>query len=153
MQMYNNDENVPLILRCGHTVCRACAKKMNNSILTGNAVDKRCPFDKSNIDFANPDFLSKNYSVLDLLESLKTKKLRPDEKLCDKHPKKKVKFYCQAHGVFVCSDCLADGEHLGHDIKPAGPFVLSYFVAKQVKDAKESLEHLESERIKMIESA
>ena len=95
MQMYNNDDNVPVILRCGHTVCRACAKRMHNGVLGGGSVvERKCPFDKTNIDFANPDFLSKNYSILDLLESVKSKKLRPDEKLCDRHPKKKVKFYC-----------------------------------------------------------
>lgn len=132
MEMYNHEDNVPVILRCGHTVCRACAKNMHGSVFKASHVEGKCPFDNTNIDFANSDFLSKNYSILDLLESIKSKKPRPDEKLCERHPKKKVKFYCQAHAAFVCTDCLAEGDHLGHDIKPSGPFVLSYHVTNQI---------------------
>lgn len=141
IHIYNQDDRVPLILRCGHTVCRECAKG-----LTKGYSDRRCPFDKISIDFANPDFLSKNYSLLDLLESLKGKRLRPDEKFCEKHPKKKAKFYCQTHAAFVCSDCLAAGDHLGHDLKPSGPIILNLLVTKQIEDAKEGLNLLDKER-------
>lgn len=121
---YDTDERVPLCLRCGHTVCGTCAEA-----LIGRSSNKKCPFDKTGLFYLDVRDLSKNYSLLDLLETTKQGKsnVAPDERLCERHPRKKVKFFCQTHSAFVCSTCLTE-EHMGHDVVPARPLILKAFL-------------------------
>jgi len=59
------------------------------------------------LDFRNPDYLSKNYSILDLLETTQRKIREGEDRKCNIHPRKKIKYYCRTHSTFVCSECLA----------------------------------------------
>jgi hypothetical protein len=52
--------------------------------------------------------MGKNFSLLDLIDADKPKELDADERLCEVHPNKKVKFYCEGEKAFVCSDCLLE---------------------------------------------
>lgn len=67
--------------------------------------------------------MGKNFSLLDLIDADKPKELNVDERFCEIHHNKKVKFYCQADKAFVCSECLLQ-THIGHDIVAAKPLIL-----------------------------
>ena len=107
MLKYDRGDRMPLCLKCGHTLCEKCAKEI---IRYGRV---KCPFDNKTFDYVSIDQMGKNFSLLDLIDADKPKELEVDERLCELHPYKKVKFYCEADQVFVCSDCLLD-QHLGH---------------------------------------
>jgi hypothetical protein len=117
-ERYDEDARVPLILKCGHTVCKECAKQLACEFL-----DKKCPFDKTYLDYRNVDTLKKNFSVLDLLEAAQKKKRNSEDRKCDLHPTKKIKFYCRTHSTFVCSDCLVLS-HIGHEVEIARPLII-----------------------------
>ena len=84
------------------------------------------------------DSLSKNFSLLDLLEAEKSNVQRPDVRLCEQHLTKKTKFFCKSHTAFVCSECLL-AAHLGHEIIPARPLILGQTVLKEISTAKEQV--------------
>lgn len=118
MQKFNRNLNMPLCLKCGHTVCKACAKGLFNQ------ARPKCPFDNSILDGRSADNLPKNFTLLDLIDAEKQSvTLQADERYCDVHPEKKVKFYCQDHSAFSCSECLLT-LHLGHKIIPARDLIL-----------------------------
>lgn len=132
LQKYNMKERAPLSIPCGHSLCRSCASGL---IQSGK---RKCPFDNKPFECRNVDSLSKNFSLLDLLEAEKANIQRPDVRFCDQHQKKKTKFFCKSHTAFVCSECLL-AAHLGHEIIPARPLILGQNVAKEVMNTKEQV--------------
>lgn len=94
MHKYNEDKNAPLVLRCGHTFCRNCGV----NLLKFSQI--MCPYDKQKFRCDKIDDLAKNIALLDLLEAERKKAPQQEEKkvnnqrFCEYHPTKKVKFYC-----------------------------------------------------------
>ena len=116
-------------------------------------MNKKCPFDNKPLECTQVEQLGKNFSLLDLLDAEKNVKVKADERLCDTHIGKKIKFYCRTHSTFVCSECLL-AEHIGHDIVPARPLILGVVVAKDIDSAKLSVVMLKSqaeEHLKLME--
>ena len=107
MLRYDRGDRMPLCLKCGHTVCEQCAKAL---IRYGRV---KCPFDNKSFDYVSIEQMGKNFALLDLIDADKPKELDADERLCELHPNKKVKFYCEGEKAFVCSDCLLE-HHIGH---------------------------------------
>ena len=132
MNKFDHGDRLPLCLKCGHTICKDCAK----SLLKYRKI--KCPFDNSVCEYATIDQVGKNFTLLDMIEAEKNKKMQSDERPCTLHPKKKVKFYCKEHSEFVCSQCLLD-QHLGHSVVPAKPLIMAQVVAINTQSAKETL--------------
>jgi hypothetical protein len=109
---------VPLCLKCGHSLCQACAKTL---IKNGRI---KCPFDNKNYE-TTLDQLGRNFSLLDLLdaEKLAYQINDPGIRICEVHSNKKVKLYCKTDAVFICTDCLIEG-HMGHDVVQSRPLLL-----------------------------
>ena len=147
LQKFNTEIRLPICLPCGHSVCRYCADSL---IKAGK---RKCPFDNKPFECRGVESLGKNFSLLDLLEAEKHKMKRADERHCEVHPCKKVKFYCRTHSAFVCSECLL-AEHLGHNIVPARPLILGDVVSQEITQVITSvskLKHQAESHLSMIE--
>lgn len=84
----------------------------------------KCPFDNQTFDHVNIDLLGRNFTLLDLIDAERSeRKVSPDERQCQKHPNKLIKFYCEEHQEMICSDCLLN-DHIGHIVVPAKPLIL-----------------------------
>lgn len=102
-----------MLLKCGHTICKSCAiGRLKNRRL-------RCPYDKKVLEYrTGVEEMTKNFTLLDLVEQEQQKQYMPSEVYCSDHIKKKLKFYCVKERTFACSDCLLS-KHVGHQIEPA----------------------------------
>jgi hypothetical protein len=67
MNRFDLQKRPPLSLKCGHTLCEACAKELCKDRPV------RCPFDKKSADCSSTDQMGKNYVILDLIEAEKAK--------------------------------------------------------------------------------
>ncbi len=101
----------------------------------------KCPFDNKTFDHVNVDMLGRNFTLLDLIDADRPGKLSPDERFCTQHPKKKVKFFCKEHTVFVCSECLLTN-HIGHEVVAAKPLILGEAVNLVVSQTGQDLSKL-----------
>ena len=64
MELFNHEQFLPIILPCGHTICKSCIKRI---LHTPNPV---CSFDREKID---PNAkLSLNYSLLEIIDQPET---------------------------------------------------------------------------------
>lgn len=106
-------------MKCGHTFCKECQKALHKNKRI------KCPLDKKQFDYFLIDDIGKNFIILDLLEAERQVKREPDEYYCEMHPHKKVKFFCNEHDSYICSDCYID-QHIDHKDKvdPAKPKLL-----------------------------
>jgi len=86
--------------------------------------------------------MGKNFSLLDLIDADKPKELEVDEKLCEVHPNKKVKFYCENDNCFVCSDCFLE-EHIGHSIVASKPLILGEAVSSTLTGSTDVIKKLQ----------
>ena len=103
---------------------------------------KKCPFDNKVFECRNVDSLSKNFSLIDLLDAEKAKGIKlPDVRMCADHLTKKLKFFCRGHEAFLCSECLL-ASHLGHEIAPARPLIMGQSVASEIVAAREQVAKL-----------
>ncbi|EGT51810.1 hypothetical protein CAEBREN_20500 [Caenorhabditis brenneri] len=120
LQEYSNqvEDLTPRMLTCGHTICEKCAEQ----ILDGEEV--ACPFDRkiTNVDGGEIKSLSKNYTLLEILEERQSVEVsddeRPDELSVDSSDdeveveKKEVKIPCSENSdhtaVFYCEECESD---------------------------------------------
>jgi B-box zinc finger len=83
-------------------------------------------------DVQNVDKLGKNFTLLDLLEQEKSKvSMAPEDRFCETHGYKRVKFYCLKDKVFACSECLL-GDHIQHEYVSAKPLILGEGVGENV---------------------
>jgi len=105
-QSYNETTNRPISLPCGHVFCEACIYKCAQN---GNAV---CPADKikHNVQVSSLPYC---YAILSNIPRQK-----PREACCSRHPKKKIKFLCEIHNEFLCSDCVIAHTGSDHSIVP-----------------------------------
>ncbi|OMJ84810.1 hypothetical protein SteCoe_13997 [Stentor coeruleus] len=72
LEKYNSSTKQPIVLECGHTLCKECVKDIINKM-------KECPMDREPI--TKPfNQLKVNYSLLDLLISMNALNLKEEEK-------------------------------------------------------------------------
>lgn len=71
-----------------------------------------CPIDKA-VHSISVDRLPCCYAIL---SNLPHSPSRSKEVCCPKHPKKKIKFQCRVHTVYLCSNCIIDHTGAGHDV-------------------------------------
>jgi B-box zinc finger len=57
--------------------------------------------------------------------------MAPEDRFCETHGYKRVKFYCLKDKVFACSECLL-GDHIQHEYVPAKPLILGEGVGENV---------------------
>ena len=67
MNRFDIQKRPPLSLKCGHTLCEACAKELCKDRPV------RCPFDKKSADCSSTDQMGRNFVILDLIEAEKAK--------------------------------------------------------------------------------
>ena len=116
MNRFDLQKRLPLSLKCGHSLCEACAKELCKDRFV------RCPFDKKSADCSSTDQMGKNFVVMDLIEAVVGKKKKKSysfyERPCAIHQSELVKFFCRKEDCFICAECLLE-KHLGHEIIPA----------------------------------
>jgi len=103
---YDHGEHLPLSLPCGHVYCKSCL----TSFCPGDKLT--CPVDKTLHSLA-VDRLPCCFAILSNLPRSPT---RSKEVCCLKHPKKKIKFQCRVHSLYLCSNCVIDHTGAGHDV-------------------------------------
>ncbi|CCD69626.1 RING-type domain-containing protein [Caenorhabditis elegans] len=112
------DENIPRILRCGHTICHGCAEKLlQNSMIL-------CPFCREATNVSTVKDLQKNFALLQAVEHAKT---RTEEKdpidsppKCASHQYNFAEFVCieptcSSSDKLMCRTCEEFGAHAGHN--------------------------------------
>ena len=65
MSEYDSNFHYPLVMKCGHDICSASLRKLYNN----NCV--RCPFCKADNNYPNIDSISKNFSLMKIIDSMK----------------------------------------------------------------------------------
>ena len=85
---YNLEENQPMSLKCGHSICKYCSSKM-----------LECPICRNS--FGGPNCCVPNYTMRDLIEKNQKKK-------------KASKVFCSDCNSFVLDVDLSGGDHCDH---------------------------------------
>ena len=112
--MYSTEKEPIIIPICGHTICKTC-------LFTLELSDFKCPIDRRSLyeisrKIALDDW-PRNYTVLNLLDRKKPKKINFSFELCDIHKIDK-KFICMTcDGVLVCFKCALYNGHNNHQIE------------------------------------
>ncbi|CAG9330678.1 unnamed protein product [Blepharisma stoltei] len=106
---YNEISHRPLSLPCGHIYCERCLLKHSKGY------EISCPID-SIVHKTSVRSLPCCYTILANLPRSPSKEL-----CCTRHPRKKIKFHCISHSVFLCSDCIIQHTGNGHEIESFNP--------------------------------
>lgn len=104
-ERFKSESVIPMLLQCGHTVCKSCLLLM----LTQSS-SLKCPFDRST-DNRNIQDIKSNYSVLQIAE---LHPIQDSEKVyCSQHfcP---IALYCRTCNEPVCPKCIR--MHNSHDM-------------------------------------
>lgn len=125
---YNEEENTPIIISCGHTFCKTCVKTMFstsilfsstlsitnsniNSNLNNSLLIEKCPVCKKTVNGFTNCFIP-NYELLSIV-SLTKKKL---DNSCEQHINENLNFYCNTCKQLICQICLLIN-HISHELK------------------------------------
>jgi hypothetical protein len=102
ISLYDGDSHKPLSLPCGHVFCEECMVRQNRND------EAHCPLDKTKCKVSE---LPCCYAILSNLP-----RSRPRPVTCSRHPKKRIKFQCKTHDLFLCSECIIDHTGVGHAV-------------------------------------
>ncbi|CAG9314151.1 unnamed protein product [Blepharisma stoltei] len=112
-ELFNEGDNCPRLLRCGHTCCELCL----NQVIDENQIT--CPTCRSISVTAGTSSLPKNYTVLEFIANTKSAELvnwakskLPSQ--CQEHPEENVIRYCIEDSKPVCAECIL--LHNGHKL-------------------------------------
>ena len=104
---YNEDIRIPILLiGCGHSLCKQCAKNLCNSNLITCVECKKESFIQS------VDTLPINIT---LLKITKQKQNQTEAKLCEVH-NKVIEGFCEEDNNFLCIDCIFKETHKEHKV-------------------------------------
>jgi hypothetical protein len=124
VELFDNKEHLPLILSCGHTLCRCCISSIRQA--QGFIM---CPIDRS--PESKPiESLITNLALLQLVDVSRF----TDYPRCPLHPSKKLRYYCHTPcAKAFCSKCtLAHNSHSCFDPEDAKSFeALLAFIESQ----------------------
>jgi hypothetical protein len=127
VELFDNKEHLPLILSCGHTLCRCCISSIHQA--QGFIM---CPIDRS--PESKPiESLITNLALLQLVDVSRF----TDYPRCPLHPSKKLRYYCHTPcAKAFCSKCtLAHSSHSCFDPEDAKSFeaLLAYIESKSLQ--------------------
>ena len=105
LESYNSFDKAPIILNCGHTLCKDCIIKMSQ-----NGLSIRCPIDRK-IEVKNLKQLSINYAILQMLNVQKNG--TPSKESCIIHSFP-ITMICKTCSSNCCYKCIRS--HSNHDI-------------------------------------
>lgn len=115
LECYNSFEKLPMILSCGHSLCKECAMKMSE-----NSLHMKCPIDRK-IEPKTPKQLAINYAILQMLNLQKTGV--PAKEICLVHSYP-ITMICKTCSSSCCYKCIRS--HSNHDIFDADhPIILN----------------------------
>ena len=72
-----------------------------------------CPAD-NRVHYVTVSKLPVCYTILSYLPNKNETSSIPDHLHCLRHPKKKVKFFCESHNQFLCTSCVIQHTGVGH---------------------------------------
>lgn len=128
LELFNSQERLPLILTCGHSLCKACILSIRQA--QGFII---CPIDRAT-ENKTVESLITNLALLQLVDVSNF----TDYPRCRLHPSKKLRYYCSDPcGQAFCSKCIL--EHSYH--KCLDP--------EDAKSLEALLRYIESECFKM----
>lgn len=114
VELFDNKEHLPLILSCGHSLCKCCISSIRQA--QGFIM---CPIDRS--PESKPiESLITNLALLQLVDVSRY----TDHPRCPLHPSKKLRYYCHAPCARAfCSKCtLSHNTHSCFDPEDAKSF-------------------------------
>lgn len=104
LEDFDLENFIPLILVCGHTLCKNCLQSM----LTRSSIE--CPQDRRR-DMRRFEDIPTNFLIADLI----AKRMHHDSHRCKLHPRKKANFYCIIDDQKICSYCILS--HKDHEVR------------------------------------
>lgn len=109
MNHYDDKDNSPVVIQCGHTFCKCCVKKIVSDNNIQDIKTSKCPVCKKDI---NSKELVPNFELLSLIIVHK-KKL---DNFCENHINESLNFFCDTCKKLICQICLLMN-HIGHELK------------------------------------
>eukprot|EP01022_Parablepharisma_sp_SALTPOND_P013084 TRINITY_DN1723_c0_g1_i1.p1 TRINITY_DN1723_c0_g1~~TRINITY_DN1723_c0_g1_i1.p1 ORF type:complete len:775 (+),score=49.80 TRINITY_DN1723_c0_g1_i1:5746-8070(+) len=116
------EKNRPLSLPCGHVFCEECLLKCSFESDKPDCHDPSmaryivCPSDNKRHYGVNLSSLPCCYTILSNLPKDSSPSIIMKEMCCIRHPKKKIKFFCETHNEFLCSTCIVQHTGPGHTV-------------------------------------
>lgn len=104
LEDFDLEKFIPLVLVCGHTLCKNCLKSM----LTRSSIE--CPQDRRR-DMRQFEDIPQNYLLTDLITQ---RRIRNSHR-CKTHPRKNSHFYCLSDDQNICAYCILT--HRNHEIQ------------------------------------
>jgi RING-type zinc-finger len=142
-ESYNSLEKLPLILTCGHTLCKECLVKMNP-----NSLAIKCPIDRK-IESKSAKQLTVNYAILQILNLQKSGS--PTKEVCLYHSFP-ITMICKTCSSSCCYKCIRS--HTSHDVYDADHPSILKELETNIRDLSNKIEdgyqiaHRSCERIK-----
>ena len=130
LEPYNSFDKVPLILTCGHTLCKECVVKINS-----NSADIKCPIDRK-VEPKATKQLTVNYAILQLLNLHKSG--IPSRETCTTHSHP-ITLICKTCSLNCCYKCIRN--HAGHDVYEADHPIIVSEVEVKVKHLADKIEN------------
>uniref|UniRef100_A0AAY4DB88 Uncharacterized protein n=1 Tax=Denticeps clupeoides TaxID=299321 RepID=A0AAY4DB88_9TELE len=110
----------PVVLPCGHNYCLTCIKK---ATLCENAPKGQSQCPECRRDFGGPDSLQKNFKLSSIVEHFQASLLGGGNSVpgeiwskCKQH-NQVLEYYCGSDRGFLCSTCVAEGDHQNHEVQ------------------------------------
>ena len=102
--IYSNTDLTPLVIECGHTICKQCLINIFKSR------KRSCPLCKTNLLKRNANDYPKNFQLLDNLDTFQNMKIVDEKCNCGKENS----IYCQNCRLYICQNCIK--KHTGHNL-------------------------------------
>ncbi|OMJ72053.1 hypothetical protein SteCoe_29584 [Stentor coeruleus] len=129
LEHYNSFEKLPLILTCGHTLCKECILRMNSGCLS-----IKCPIDRK-IETKNSKQLTVNYAILQILNLHRSG--IPSRENCIIHSQP-ITMICKTCSSNCCYKCIRS--HSGHDVYDADHPVILNEIENNIKKVGNKIE-------------
>ena len=157
---YNKTKRLPICLECGDVICLSCIKSLTLGSSSLKCIHIKCPLDSKKIQIRlnslQPcktilSFLplkdvipSSTSNIVSNLNSNQT--TTNDNFMCNEHPFKKIKYYCESENISLCIDCIDKHSNNKHKVVKFNPTKTSFknevdSISKSVFDKKEQIQN------------